>query len=588
VNQHLQYTHGEGLVLAQANAATSGGNPSFAVQNVPPRSSSGFPAITQPDVYFGENLPGYVIANTQQPELDYQKGNSGTNVETHYKSTGGVQINSVLTKAAFFVRFGDFNLLVSNLITDKSRMIFVRDVQQMAQKAAPFLSFDADPYAAVVDGHIDWILDAYTTTSMYPYSQNASSAQTPPGSGLPSSYNYVRNSVKVVIDAYSGKMTFYDMTTPATPDPILQAYEAAFPHMFTPASEMSSALQAHLRYPEDLFSIQAAVYGRYHITNAEQFYTAGTTGGDAWSLSPTAGVGSPANALAVTTVTNAQGQIIGTPPVRMSPLYQVLAQPGQDQQKFSISDAYVPASAGNQVQNLSAFMESFNGTGQPGQLVVYVTPQNQSVTGPALADSKIQQSKSVSSQISLLDQHGSDVELGNILMIPIDQSILYVRPLYVVSSGNPQPQLQDVIAVFGQKVDMESTLSAALTDVLNTQVNAPSSSGGSNSTGPGSSSVSAQVQAQVQSDLTQALNDYNAAQTALASGQPNALATYESDIEQMDQEIAAAQNLLPGASIPSGSTTTTTPAKRSTKSTTTTTTKPSSSSESSTTAKNEA
>ncbi len=192
-----------------------------------------------------------MVANTKQAELDYQTS-TGTDVETHYKGTGGVQLNSFLAKAAFTVRLGDFNLLISNLITPQSRIMFVRTVQAMVQKAAPFLSFDGDPYAAVVDGHINWILDAYTTTAEYPYSQNADTQQIPPNSGLPDSYNYVRNSVKIVIDAYTGSMTFYAMDN----DPILRAYESAFPHMFTPASAMPAAppgppslSRGHLRCP---------------------------------------------------------------------------------------------------------------------------------------------------------------------------------------------------------------------------------------------------------------------------------------------------------------------------------------------------
>ena len=567
VNQHLQYTHGEGLVLAQADQATTGGNPKFGIKNVPAQSSPGFPRITQGAVYFGLQSPGYVVVNTRQPELDYQLPN-GNNVESHYAGTGGVQVSSFLTKAAFAVRLGDFNLLISDQLTSKSRIIFVRDVQQMAQKAAPFLHFDNDPYAAVVDGHIDWILDAYTTTDQYPYSQNANTTQVPPGSGLPGSYNYVRNSVKVVINAYSGKMTFYDMTTPGNRDPILRAYEGAFPHMFTPASKMSAALRAHLRYPEDLFSVQAAMYGRYHITQPAQFFTAGNNGGDAWSLSPTSGVGSPSNALAVTTVTNAQGQITGTPTVRMSPLYQVLAPPGQAQQSFTISDAYVPASQGNQVQNLSAFMMS-SGDGQPGQLTVYVTPPGASVVGPALADSRMQSNQAVSKQISFLDQHGSNVVLGNTLMIPIDQAMLYIRPMYVESSGNPQPQLQDVIAVFGNNVSIEPTLDAVLTDVLGTSVGTGTTPTSPTQPGGTSGPISTSVQDQIKADVAQAIASYQAALAALKSGQPGSLGTYESNIDAMNQQVQAIQALLAG-SAPATSTTTTTTTTTTTPKTTTT------------------
>ncbi|MGH9083104.1 MAG: UPF0182 family protein, partial [Acidimicrobiales bacterium] len=245
VNTHLQYTHGEGVVLAQANRATNeGGNPVFAVRDVPPVSSKGYPKITQPEVYFGVDQPGYVVVRTRQPELDYQKA-TGTDVETQYQGSGGVAMGSWLAKAAFAVRLGDFNLMISDLLTTGSKIMFVRDVKARVEKAAPFLSFDSDPYAAIVHGHLDWIIDGYTTTANYPYSQNADTQRVPSGSGLPASYNYARNSVKVVVDAYTGAMTFYAMDH----DPILRSYEAAFPGMFTPAIQMSPALRAHLRYP---------------------------------------------------------------------------------------------------------------------------------------------------------------------------------------------------------------------------------------------------------------------------------------------------------------------------------------------------
>ena len=553
VNSHLQYTHGEGMVLAQANQGTSNGNPVFGIYNVPPFSNPGLPKIKQAGVYFGENDPGYVIANTRQPELNYEVG-QGNNVEGHYQgpnATGGVRLSNFLTKMAFFIRLGDFNLLISNLITPQSRIMFVRDIQAMAQKAAPFLSYDADPYAAVVNGHIDWIIDAYVTTSQYPYSQNASSEQVPPGSGLPGNYNYVRNAVKVVIDAYSGQMTFYAMDN----DPILRAYEAAFPHMFTPAKQMPADLQSHLRYPEDLFSVQAATYGRYHITSASNFYN----GGDAWNLSPTAGVGAPSNALAVTVTTNSQGQPTGGSYTRMSPLYQVLQEPGQKGQNFTISDVYVPASQGASIQNMTAFMMAGSDPGEYGKLRVYITTPGQSVTGPALADSEIQQNAKVSQTLTLLDQHGSQVVLGNILMVPIDQAVLYVRPVYIESSGNPQPQLKYVITVLGEKVGIEPTLQAALSDVLQTPVSVPSTPS-TPGTVPPSAPQSADVQT-AQAALKQAAALYQAAQAALKNGD---LQTFAQDIQAENAFLLQAQNALntPTSStttVPTSSTTTTAP-----------------------------
>jgi hypothetical protein len=545
VNTHLQFTHGNGIVLAQANAANSTGDPVFDVKNVPSSSSDGLPAVTQPDVYFGLDLPGYVVANTKEDEI-------GTG-NPHYQGNGGVQLSSLLKKAAFAIRLGDFNLLISGQITHDSRIIFVRDIQAMAQKAAPFLSWDADPYAVLDDGHIDWILDGYTTTANYPYSQNAGSVLVPSGSGLPASYNYVRNSVKLVINAYSGSMTFYAMDN----DPILRTYESAFPGMFTPASSMPKSLQEHLRYPEDLFSVQAALYGRYHLSSPDLFYNAN----GAWSLSPTSGAGSPSQPISVTITTNAQNQAISGSITPMSPVYQVLQLPGQTKQTFNISDAYVPFNAGASSQNLSAFIFGTYNAGAGPKLHVYETPGDQTI-GPALAESEIQQNSTVSSDITLLDQHGSSVLLGNILPVPVGDAVIYVRPLYVESTSNPLPQLNDVITVLGSDVQIQPTVSASLADLLK----APLPPTGTASSSSSSASLAAATQAEVQALLSEAQTDYTAAQAALTSGGTNALAQYQTEIDAMEQVIQQADALL----NPAGSTSTTSP----TTSTTTTTTVP--------------
>jgi hypothetical protein len=541
VNTHLQYTHGEGVVVAQANTANSNGDPVFAVKNVPPRTIANAPTlkVAKPDVYFGLNTPGYVIADTKEIEI-------GTG-DPHYQGSGGVQLSSFLRRAAFALRLGDFNLLISGQITHDSRILFVRDIQNMAQEAAPFLNWDADPYPVVVKGQVYWILDGYTTTANYPYSQNASSALVPQGSGLPSSYNYVRNSVKLVINAYSGKMTFYAMDA----DPILKTYESAFPNMFTPSSAMSPALQQHLRYPEDLFSVQAALYGRYHISSPNDFYNAN----GAWTLSPTAGAGSPSQALSVTITTNAQNQSISGSIAPMAPLYQVLTEPGQNQQSFNISDAYVPFNTGANSQNLSAFIFGTYKSIAGGQLHVYVTPGGQTV-GPALAESEIQQNRSVSQEITLLDQHGSSVLLGNILMVPVGNAVIYVRPLYVESTSNPQPELTDVITVLGANVQIQPTVEASLDALLKASV--PTGIGGSGSSS--ASGLAAATQAEVTSLLKQAQTDYDAAQAALTTGGTNALSQYQTDIVQMEQVLQQADALLNpvGGPTPAAPTTTTT------------------------------
>ena len=541
VNTHLQYTHGNGAVVALANQ-TQASNPVYEVQGVPPASSDGLPKITQPGIYFGVGDLNYVVADTKQLEVDHQQ--DGTNVESHYRGTGGVKLSSIFRRAAFALRLGDFNLLISDQITPNSRLMFVRDPLEMAEKAAPFLSFDHDPYPVINNGHIDWIVDGYTTTDKYAYSQNANTQQVAIGSTLPGSYNYVRNSVKVVIDAYSGQMTFYDMTPN---DPILKAYSDAFPHMFTPLSKMSPQLQAHLRYPEDIFSIQSAIYGRYHLQNPQQFYAAS----NAWQLSPTAGAGPQSQALLAQNTYNNQGQLISTTPARMSPQYQVYSLPGTDptnpaNQVFTVSDGYVPAtqstgSSSSQNFNLTAWMVGMSDPSDYGKLNLYEVPQG--TVGPANADAEIQADNQVSSAITLLNQHGSQVLLGETLMVPIANSMVYIRPLYVAASSNPQPKLEYVVAVLGGNVQMETSLSAVMSDI--THVALPSTSGGGSSAGTVPSALS--------SILAAAQTDYANAQAALKAGN---LSQYQADIAAMEQQLASAQDVLNATT--GGATTTTT------------------------------
>ncbi len=548
VNTHLQYTHGEGVVVAEANKATPLGNPKFVVRDVPPSSAKGFPQVRQPAVYFGLHDPGFVVANTRQPEIDGQKP-TGTDIEGHYHGSGGVRLGSVLARAAFALRLGDLNLLLSNQITPKSRIMFLRSVKTRAEQAAPFLTFGSQPYPALVNGQIDWILNAYTTSANYPYSQNAASQNVPPSDALPQNYNYIRNSVIVVVNAYSGKMTFYAMDG----DPILRAYESAFPGLFTPESAMPPALRSHLRYATDLFAVQAALYGRYHITSPSQFYSAG----DAWIVSPTTGVGSPNQRLVFNYVFNAQGQVVSGTYQPMTPVYQVMAEPGQTTQELTATDAYVPAGAGS-LDNLGlralligSSGPARTGPGRFGQLHVFETPPGASKIGPIQADSEIEQTPSISRTISLLNKEGSQVLLGNILPIPVGRSVLYVRPLYVVSKTVPQPQLKDVIAVLGQRVKMEPTLGSALNALLGTALRnrggylttTPSSPALPPPKHPSTESVSSQI-AQARHLLAEAGTDYAKAQADLKTGN---LGGYQSEVAAAEKATAEAEQLLGGA-----------------------------------------
>jgi uncharacterized membrane protein (UPF0182 family) len=554
VNTHLAYTHGYGMIISPATQQTASGDPVFAVGSVPPISTSGLGVVTQPSIYFGLDNSGYVVADTKVPEIDYQLGN-GQNVATHYSGNGGVQLSSFFRKFLFAVRFNDINLLISSQLTDSSRLIFDRGVQARVSKAAPFLKLDANPYPVLVNGHIDWIQDAYTTTDNYPYSQNADTSAVASGSGLQNgNFNYVRNSVKVVIDAYTGKMTFYVMDPK---DPIIRAYENAFPGMFTQGSKMSAALKAHIRYPQDIFTVQATMFGKYHITNPSAFYSAA----DAWVLSPSPGSGSPSQALATTQTTNAQGQVVSTGQlVRMAPIYQELRVPGQTQQSFTLLDAFVPVSSGSQIQTLSGFMIAGSDPGQYGKLEMFVTPRDQPVDGPSLVAARIDATSSISKEISLLNQEGSSVVLGNVLMIPVANSLLYVQPLYVQSSRNTFPELQQVIAVYGKQAAYGSTLASALSKVFKAPVSTTPNTGGSGALSP-----------QVLSLLAQAQAAYAQSQTDLHAGN---LGAYQGDIQALEADLQLIQQLTGGVTVPNTSGGSTTPTRSSPTSTTTTTTAP--------------
>ncbi len=538
VNTTLQYTHGYGMIISPSTQTTANGDPEFAVGGVPPLSNSGLEGVSQASVYFGLNNTGYVVADTKQPEIDYQLP-SGANVETHYSGDGGVQLTSIFDRLMFAVRFNDVNLLISNQITSDSRIMFARGIQARVAKAAPFLSLDADPYPVLLNGRISWVQDAYTTTANYPYAQNANTIAVNPASGLlAGSFNYVRNSVKIVIDAYTGKMTFY-VTDPN--DPIIKTYEKAFPGMFTPASQMSNQLIPHLRYPEDIFAVQATMFGKYHIVKASNFYSAA----DAWTISPSPGAGSPSAALATTQTVNAVGQVVSTGQVvRMAPIYQELRIPGESQQSFNLIDALVPVSGGSQIQTLSGFMMAGSDPGHYGQLKMFVTPRANPVNGPAIVSAKIAATPTVSSAISLLNQNGSSVLLGQVLMIPVANALLYIQPLYVASSRNAFPELQRVIAVYGNSpAAIGNTLAQALTTLFQAPV----------STASGSSALGS-LSPQARALLNQAQAAYTQAQTDLKAGN---LGAYQSDINNLESNLQEVQQLT-GGTVASTTTTTTT------------------------------
>ena len=534
VNTHLQYTHGYGALVAYANGATSAGNPQFILGSIPPAASSPALALTQPSVYFAPGDDQYVIADTDQVEVDYPTQSSqAANVTSHYSGDGGIPISSFAARLAYAIHLHDFNLLVSNLITSHSRLIYIPDVRTMVQKALPFLTIDSNPYAVIDHGAIDWVLDAYTTSSYYPYSQRAVASALSPSSGLNGNYNYVRDALKVVVNAYSGQMSFYAIDP--SNDPIIRSYESAFPGLIKPLSSLARTdptLLGHLRYPQDLLTVQAAMYGRYHVaaSNEATFYS----NSQAWDLSQTST--SPTGSPSAATATLTSGSS-----ARYTPVYELVQLPDQSEPTFNLIEPLVPQSANDQLRTLSAFLSADSSAADYGQLQAFVTTRG-GIEGPSLVNAAINSDSAISKQITLLDSGGSTALLGTVMELPIADSLVYIRPLYVSSSQTDFPQLQDVIAVYGSQISMEPTLNEALAGVFGTSTSTPSSPSSSSSSIPSSSAT---LPSAVKSLIAQALGDYTAAQSALTSAN---LGTYQADIAKAGQLLAQANKDLASTS----------------------------------------
>jgi len=592
VNEHLQYTHGYGAVMAPANAVTTSGTPVFNISNIPMVNSGGAPQITTPQIYFGEQTPNFSIVDSRQPELDYDT--TGAPVTSHYSGKGGVQVGSMLRRAAFWLRFNDFNILISGNITSTSRIMYIRDVSARVRKVAPFLKLDSDPYATVVNGHVVWVQDAYTTSDRYPYAQDYSNPGRLPGnSGLNGSFDYVRNSVKVTVDAYDGTVKLYVMDPT---DPIVNAWKSAFPKLFSPKSAMPQGLVDHLRFPEDLFRVQTDMWGRYHLSDSQAFYQAG----DAWNPAQDPGVGTQTATPTTQAPVLLPNGRVGFPTgiKEQDPFYLLMTLPGEDQESFLLLQPMVALSQSTSTQqNMTAFMVVKSDPGSYGKISVYTMPSGQRTPAPAQIDSLIQQDTAVSKDITLLNTTGSEVLLGNVLTVPIRDSLLYVRPLYVSSksSGQALPELKRVIVVYNNNVYYENTLQEALQDAFpglgqvtqeqnvgqqgptGTPATTPSTTPGSTTTttpgttGPGSSTTTTPGNVTVGSLLKQAQDLFTAANAALAKDPPD-FATYQKDIEQVQALISRAAALSGSAST--GATTTIAPATTTAPATTSTSAAP--------------
>jgi uncharacterized protein len=550
---HLAYTHGYGVVMAPSNAS-EGNEPQFVMGDIPQRDVEGI-TLDQPGIYFGEDLDGYIVVDTNRDEIDFQDAEGETRTTT-YAGDDGVQANSLVRRAAFALRFGDLNPLISDFMTDNSRVVYVRDVIERVTKLAPFLHADTDPYPVVVDGKVQWIVDLYTTTSRYPYGQMADTDQVSSASGLNRRFNYVRNSVKATVDAYEGTVTFYVMDDE---DPIINAYRDAFPDLFSD-DPLPEDLQAHLRYPEDLFRVQTAAYARYHLDDPDDFFNQD----DAWRVARDPGT---AGADPSTQVTNEQGQVTGAQAPRIAPYYQLLQLPNESgevspQAEMALMRPFVPFSEDDRSQLLTAFMAARMDPGHYGELVVYQMPPGDLPDGPGIAAGKIQADENVSRDETELGRGGSRVLYGNLLLVPIDNAPLYVQPFYVVPEAETRqlPQLERVIAAYGDEVVIEDTLQEALAALFGERVATQERPGAEGGEQPPTEAEPPPEEGGTAADeaarlLARANQLFEQADAALAD---NDLGTFQERLNQARELVAQANALLAGEESGGESTTTTT------------------------------
>jgi uncharacterized membrane protein (UPF0182 family) len=419
INEHLTFTHGYGVVVGPVNRITAEGLPEFLVKDIPPSSTGEFPKVTRPEIYYGEISNEYSLVRTRSQELDYPAGDQ--NVYTTYRGRGGVVLSSWLRKLAFAARFGEIKILLSNDLTDETRIMMFRAVVERVRHIAPFFRYDRDPYMVVTpDGRLVWMLDGYTTTDRYPYSDPV------PGIG-----NYMRNSVKVAVDAYQGDVTFY---VADESDPLVRAWSAAFPGLMKPLDRMPEDLQRHIRYPEDFFTIQARKYATYHMLDPQVFYNKE----DLWAV--------PRRSI--------EGR-----DREMEPYYTIMRVPGESREEFVLLTLFNPARRDNMIAWLAARSDPPN----YGRLIVFNFPKQKLVYGPRQIDARIDQDPVISQQLSLWNQRGSQVIRGSLLAIPIDQSLIYVQPLYLAAAEQGAlPELRRVIVAYGNQIAMEPTLEQSL------------------------------------------------------------------------------------------------------------------------------
>lgn len=433
INRHLVFTHGHGVVAGPVNEVTDEGLPVLFLKDLPPVTEKEHLKIDEPSIYYGMQTNDYVIVNTRNQELDYPKGDD--NVYTSYEGEGGIKIDSILHRLLYATEFASLKILLSGDITGESAIQYKRNIMERVQSLAPFLTYDMDPYLVVVEGRLYWIVDAYTKTNLYPYSQ--------PEQFRERRINYIRNSVKVVVDAYDGSVDFY---TADETDPLIKTAGKIFPETFKPLSEMPETLVKHIRYPEDIFSVQAQKFKEYHMKEARVFYNRE----DEWEIA-------------------AIGEESSSSGGALAPRHLIMKLPGEDEEEFVLILPFTPRGK----DNMSAWLAARNDGENYGKIVAYAFPKDTLVFGPKQIMGRINQDEVISRQISLWDQRGSQVVRGPLLVIPIESSLIYVQPLYLQAEDGQIPELKRVIVAYENDIEMETTLERGLATIFGTAERQP-------------------------------------------------------------------------------------------------------------------
>jgi uncharacterized membrane protein (UPF0182 family) len=417
INEHLQYTHGYGVVVGPVNRITPEGLPELFIRDIPPVSTVSL-RVSRPEIYYGEVANDYVFVKTRSQEIDYPSGDE--NVYTTYQGRGGVPVTSFWRRLCLALRFASYRILLSQEIGPESRVMYHRQVAERVRRIAPFFRFDADPYLVIRDdGTLAWVIDGYTTTDRFPYAER-----------VPPLGNYVRNAVKAIVDAYHGSVTFY---LADEEDPLVRAYAAAFPGLLRPLQEMPADLQAHLRYPAGLFAVQARMYATYHMQDPRVFYNKE----DLWSI---------------------PRRSDGRQEREMDPYYTIMRLPGERREEFVLLMLFTPFGRDNMIAWLAARSDG----AQYGRLTAFLFPKQRLIFGPRQVAARIDQDAVISQQLSLWNQRGSGVLRGSLLAIPIEESLVYVEPLYLAAEKGSIPELKRVLVAYGSQIAMEETLDASL------------------------------------------------------------------------------------------------------------------------------